>query len=166
VVKDIFLCYLKYYHLARARATAADAYCYHVALKYERAPHALRSMALDADHGDYVSRCKTAYEDVAKKIGTRSKRFERASLEAYLLSPFIGKRPKLVRVSQARQPTAVDAESSSAASPMDLDPHPELLAGTEPQQASDMVVEPDIELAAEPEPQGCLAAQRLKLKSR
>ena len=64
------------------RATAADAYCYHVALKYERAPHALRSMALDADHGDYVSRCKTSYEDIAKKNGTRSKRFERASLEA------------------------------------------------------------------------------------
>jgi len=84
-------------------ATAADAYCYRAALGDTRSLRALRPMALiDRKHQSFASRLKVNYEHIKEKFGRRFKQFEMASLEAYLLSPLMAKRPKIVRISRAK----------------------------------------------------------------
>ena len=141
-------------------ATAADAYCYHVALGLTLGIGALRVMApVDATHGNFDSRFKTSFDNLKSAVGKDLSAFENASLEAYLMSPLMGKRPKLARIYTAKRPKVAEGSCSSVVSAMDLDPVVEPTANAEPQHASNMDVEPVIELAADmPEPQGCVAA--------
>ena len=84
-------------------ATAADAYCYYVALKRTRAVRALRPMALiDSKHQSFASRVKSNFVHIKEKFGKQVNHFEMGSIEAYLLSPLMAKRPKIVRISKAK----------------------------------------------------------------
>ena len=83
--------------------TSADAFCFYAALKPTRAMRILRPMALiNGKYQCFESRFKVNYEHIIDKFGRRFKQFEMASLEAYLLSPILAKRPKVVRISRAK----------------------------------------------------------------
>ena len=136
-------------------ANAADAYCYHVALGRKTGARALQSMALPGDECDkFESRIEFSRNHLQKLLKPNVKAFEVASLEAYLRTPMMLRRPKLVRLSKAKH-----AEGSTAAFAMDMDPVVERESTSEPasgpktQQAAGMDVEPTSEPAAEGETQ-------------
>ena len=102
--------------LERFDATVADAYCFYLAHGRDKGAGALRSMASLDSSVNFESRIVWEQKQIASKIGKNFKQFERASLEAYLLSPFANSssRPKLVRLSQAKNPKQPRAESPSS----------------------------------------------------
>ena len=132
-------------------ATAADAYCYRVALGDTRALRALRPMALlDTKHRCFASRLKSNYEQIKEKFGRRFKQFEMSSIEAYLLSPLMSPRPKIVRISKAKNPELPAAESISDDLPLPEEP-PEpaviemLPALVEPVPAAEVAAETEVD---------------------
>jgi len=93
-------------------ATAADAYCYYIALGYHCALRVLRPMALlDRKHQCFASRFRQSYYHVVKTFSQSFKLFEIGSVEAYLLSPLMSKRPKIIRISKAKNPKPPKVES-------------------------------------------------------
>jgi len=134
------------------QANAADAYCYYVALGLTRGVDALRVMSpADAAHGNFHRRFQRSFNKLKAAVGKDFSVFELSSLEAYLLSPLMDERPKLIRRSRAKRPKESHAKSSGAASAIDLDPIVELGAQVEPQLTFGMAPEPASEPAAEPQ---------------
>ena len=95
---------------SRFQPSVADAYCYYASsLGRTHSIRALRAMVLLEKNQNLDSRVKCICDQLMKATGRSWKQWELWSLEAYLLSPLFGPRPKLVRVSQAKQATAYGA---------------------------------------------------------
>ena len=91
--------------------SVADAYCYYASLGHGRSVGALQEVALLEENQNLGSRMNFSYHHLVKATGKLWKQWELGSLEAYLLSPLFGPRPKLVRVSQAKQARALGSQA-------------------------------------------------------
>jgi len=127
--------------------TVADAYCFYVALKRTRAVRALRPMALISGKCQcFESRLKSSCEQLRVKLGSHFKQFEVASLEAYLLSPLMSARPKLVRIFRGKCPKVPKVESPCDDPPAPVEEPEPVIVESEPaasEQLSADVVEAD-----------------------
>jgi len=78
--------------------TAADADCYYVALGGEKGALALQFIALPGDNcRKYESRIAFSFKYIKFAVKNFVRAFEVASLEAYMQTPIMAKRPELVR---------------------------------------------------------------------
>ena len=96
-------------------ANAADAYCYYVVLGRADGARALQSMALPGDkYPLFNGRIECSYKHLGDKIKNHLEELNTKSLEAYLLSPFIGRRLELVQLSKSKRLKIHDVRSPSA----------------------------------------------------
>jgi len=105
----------------RFDATLADAYCFYAALGRTLGASALQSLTSEIGvHINFESRIEFFHKSIRQKVGRAFRQFEAASLEAYLLTPLTGSRPKLVRLSKARNPNRAECPTCPAESTREL----------------------------------------------